>query len=443
MHVSSENQLNMRQLLAFFIPLGVSASLVTISHVIINSTLARSAQPEIVIASYAIAMSILGITERPAVLLRHTCSALVRDRISFRAMSTMTWYILSSIILLGLIISYTPVGEWVFVHLIGVNESLLGPVLDAYRILMFVSLFSGLRCLYHGVIITNLRTKWLTIGMIIRLAAMYALSLYFISTNQVNSGTVGAIIFLVGMTIECIVSVFEGRSLLKTLPEKRIDHTVEKKRQVFQFYRPLLYSSFIAVVIGPAINAALGKTTNIELSIASFAIAASLTQLVSSFFSYIHQIVLNFYNSDSSMVYRFTFILSFIPSLLLGILCYTPLGPWFMQTVMGINERLMTESLHTLRIFMIMTLIFPWLDFCNGLIMLRGQTKVMVWSQVSNVAVTIVTLLMAVQFAPAWNGMIGALSQSLGFAGEIAVVLYVLRMTAKNSSERFIGKGTA
>ncbi|UUZ93867.1 hypothetical protein LJK87_04030 [Paenibacillus sp. P25] len=42
-----------RRLLAFFIPLGISASLVTISHVIINSTLARSAHPEIIIASYA------------------------------------------------------------------------------------------------------------------------------------------------------------------------------------------------------------------------------------------------------------------------------------------------------------------------------------------------------------------------------------------------------
>lgn len=428
-----------RQLLVFFIPLGISASLVTISHVIINSTLARSAHPEIIIASYAIAMSMLGITERPAVLLRHSCSALVRDRLSFRAMGTIALYVLSAIFLFGLFIAYTPVGEWIFLHLFGVSESLVQSVIQVYRILMFVSLFSGLRCLYQGVIITNMRTKWLTIGMAIRLAIMYFISLYFITTNNVTSGQVGAIIFLAGMVVECAVSVLEGRSLLKTLPEKRENHTIERKRQVLQFYRPLLYSSFIAVIIGPSINAMLGKTNDIALAIASYAIAGSLTQLVSSFFSYIHQIVLNFYRLDASAVNRFALIISLVPTLLLGLLCYTSLGPWFMENVMGINERLMAASLHALRVFMIMTILFPWLDFCNGLIMLRGQTKVMVWSQAANVCVTLTTLILCISLTPGWNGMIGALAQSLGFGGELLVVLHVVKQTSK-STERSPGR---
>ncbi|UUZ80002.1 hypothetical protein LJK88_34115 [Paenibacillus sp. P26] len=130
-----------RRLLAFFIPLGISASLVTISHVIINSTLARSAHPEIIIASYAAPMSILGITERPAVLLRQTCSALVRDRISFRAMSLVSAYVLGAIFIMGGIISYTPLGAWVFTHLFGAEPELVGPMVQVYRVLMFVSIF--------------------------------------------------------------------------------------------------------------------------------------------------------------------------------------------------------------------------------------------------------------------------------------------------------------
>ncbi len=438
---NEERQLKMSQLLAFFIPLGISASLVTISHVIINSTLARAVHQETVIASYAIAMSMLGITERPAVLLRQTCSALVRDRLSFRAMSAITAMVLASIIAFGFIVSYTPVGESIFRHVFGVEDSLLHPVVNVYRVLMFVSLFSGLRCLYHGIIITNMRTKWLTIGMMIRLAAMYALSLFFIHTDRVTSGQVGAIIFLTGMFIEAAVSFFEGRKLVKTLPEKKEFHEIETKKQIFQFYRPLLYSSFIAVVIGPSINVALGKTGSMELAIASFAIASSLTQLVLSFFSYMHQIVLNFYRIDAAKVHQFAVLAGFIPALLIGLLGYTPLGPWFMQHVMGVNEQLMRESLHALRIFMIMTLIFPWLDFMNGIIMLRGQTKVMVWSQSANVIVTILTLMALVGLTPGWNGMIGALAQSLGLAGELAVVGYVLKTTSK-SYQQIPGRGT-
>ncbi|GLI05345.1 hypothetical protein YDYSG_13750 [Paenibacillus tyrfis] len=422
-----QTRITFRQLLAFFVPLGMSASLVTISHVIINSTLARAASPEIVIASYALPMSILGITERPAVLLRQTCSALVRDRLSFRALTAVSLYVLGAIFLIGAFISYTPVGPWVFLRLFGVDAAMVKPMVEVYRVLMFVSIFSGIRCMFHGVIIYNMRTKWLTIGMAIRLAGMYALSLYFIRTG-VTSGTVGAVIFLTGMVIEAAVSLWEGRALLKNeIPEKQPDHPIEKPSQVFRFYRPLLFSSVIAVISGPAINAFLGKTSDLKLAIASFAIAASLTNLVQSFFSYIHQIVLNFYRKDAASVVRFTLLLSLIPSLLIALLAYTPAGPWFMQHVMGINERLMQASLSTLRVFMLMTFVFPWLDFGNGLLMLRSQTKVMVWSQAANVCVTLLVLVLCVARTPGWNGMIGALAQSLGVAAEAAVVWAVLR----------------
>lgn len=432
-----EKRLTLRQLFAFFIPLGLSASLVTISHVIINSTLARAAEPEAVIASYSIGLSMLGIIERPAILLRQTCSALVRDRVSFRAMSGVAAYLLLGMLAAGLLISYSPAGEWIFLHAFGVDESMLDSIIRVYRILMFVSLFSGLRCLYHGIIISSLRTKWLTIGMLIRLAAMYVLSLYFIQTNRVTSGVVGAIIFLVGMCIEAALAAWEGHRLQRAMPEQKPGHTVRSKSEIFRFYRPLLLSSFLAVMIVPSINAMLGKTVDIKLAIASFAVAASLTQLVQSFFSYMHQIVLNFYRRDSAVVLRFALMCGFIPTVLIGLLCYTPLGPWFMEEVMGVSERLMTASLQTLRIFMFLTLIFPWLDFCNGIIMLNGQTKIMLFSQAANVTATLTTLIISIALVPEWNGMIGALAQTLGLAAEMSVVVYVLRTTAKSAERTF------
>ncbi|GAA3400914.1 multi antimicrobial extrusion protein MatE [Paenibacillus hodogayensis] len=429
-------RLTMGQLFAFFIPLGVSASLVTISHVIINSTLARSSDPEVIIASYAIGLSMLGIIEKPAILLRQTCSALVRDRTSFRAMSKVAVCLLIGMFAAGLLISYTAFGRILFLKLFGVETSMMEAIVDVYRVLMFVSIFSGIRCLYHGIIISHMRTKWLTIGMAFRLAAMYVVSLIFIHTTGVTSGRVGAIIFLVGMAIEAVLSYWEGSKLARSLPVKKEGHGIEKTGQILQFYRPLLFSSLIAVIIGPAINAMLGKTTDIKLAIASFAIAASLTQLVQSFFSYIHQIVLNFYRKDAALAIRFVMTCAFIPTILLGVLGYTPVGPWFMEHVMGVSERLMAASLHTLRVFMFMTLLFPWLDFFNGMIMLRGQTKVMMYSQAANVVVTLSALIVCIATAPGWNGVIGALAQSLGIAAELAVVVYAIRSSSSGVGRR-------
>lgn len=427
MNEPESNRITTRQLLAFFLPLGLSSTLVTISHVIINSTLARSPDPEFIIASYAIPLSFIALTERPVVLLRQTCSALVRDRISFRAMASVSNFVLISVMLVSALVAYTPLGEWVFRYLFAVEEALLQPIIHVYRILMFVIIFSGIRCLYHGIIIFNMRTKWLTIGMVIRLAAMYLLSLYFIHRG-VDSGQVGAIIFLVGMIIESAVAVMEGRRLLKKeIPEKKPEHEVETKSQIFKFYKPLLYSSFVAAIIGPAINAMLGKTVNIQLAIASFSLASSLNLLVLSFFTYLHQIILNFYNKDTQTVKRFVFIMAFIPGLLTGLLGFTPLGPLALTHVMGVSNDLMSGSLSTLRVLALYSLIYPWIDICNGIVMLRAQTAAMLKSQSMNMTVTICTLVLCVLLAPGWNGVIGALAQSFGVAAELITILWIIR----------------
>lgn len=416
----------MKKLWYFFIPLGVSASLVTISHVIINSTLSRAADPEHVIASYAIAMSLLGITERPAVLLRQTCSALVRDKQSFSATLTVAQLVFASIIAMGFVLSYSPLGAIIFKNIFGVEEDNVQSVIDVYRVLMFVSLFSGIRCLYQGVIIYQLRTKWLTIGMAIRLAGMYMLSLYFVHTG-VKSGIVGAIIFLFGMMIEAAVSYSEGRLLVRKLPEKVEKHAVESKRHVFSFYRPLLMSSIISVWIGPAINAMLGKTWDAQLAISSFAIAASLVMLLSSFFSYLHQIVINFYRIDAAAVRRFVLMLGFIPALLMGIIAFTPVGVLLLEHVIGIHGRLQEESIRVLQAFVLFALVMPWLDVLNGLVLVRGQTKLIVGSQFFNLLFTLITLIISVALSPEWNGTIGAWAQSIGMTAECIFVALALR----------------
>lgn len=430
----SKQKVKMSQLLSFFLPLGFSSTLVTISHVIINSTLARAPNPEFIIASYAIPLSFAMLTERPVILLRQTCSALVRDRVSFRALANMSLYIFSSIMLLCLLVAYTPLGEWVFRYLFGVDDSLIQPIIEVYRVLMFVAIFSGIRGLYQGIIISNMRTKWLTIGMIARLAAMYALSLYFIHIGFIT-GIVGAIIFLVGMIIEAGMAVWEGRKLLReVIPEKKADHPITSKKPIFQFYRPLLFSSFFSAIIGPAINAMLGKTVNIELAIASFAVASSVNMLVLSFFLYLHQIVLNFYRKDAQASKRFVFTVAWIPGILSCMLGYTAVGPFILTNVMGVSGELLTASLHTLRVITIYSFIFPWIDICNGYIMLIGQTKAMFRSQAMNVITTVSVLLLLVFVTPGWNGMIGAMAQSLGVLAELIVLLLFIRSLKKDSA---------
>ncbi len=423
--VNEEKILSTKKILVFFVPLGLSASLVMFSHMIINGTLTRGEDAEVIIASYVIAMSLFAITERLGVLLRNACSALVRDKISFKAMSTVAAYVVSVLMIISVTIAYTPIGKWIFSVLFGADPTMIDQIVDVYQILIIVTFFSAIRCLFQGVIIINRQTKWLTIGMIIRLIGMYVLSWIFIHNGNISAKT-GAYIFLAGMIIESIVSFIEGRFLVKKMIEKKKSHPITTKAQIFRFYNPLILSSLIIVMVGPIINVFLGRTNEIELAIAAYAIALSIAQLILSFFTYTHQIVLTFYKDHPKKVKQFTKMIGVIPTVILGIFCFTPLGAFFIEHILGANERLVEASLESLQIFMLMTLVFPFIDYCNGLLMLKSQTKMMVLSQSTNLIITFLILLIASTFVPSWNGMIGAMAQSIGMLGELIVLLLIL-----------------
>ncbi len=437
--MGDRSTLTFRQLLVFFIPLGFSASLTSVSHVVINGTLTRGDQAELIIASYAIAHSIFMMMERPVFLLRQTTSALVKDMISFKAMFGITTYVLIGLILFSSVIAYTPVGYWFFSTFFDADENIVKSIINVYRILLLVSIFSAYRCLYQGVIINRLQPKWLTVSMIIRLSVMLLFAFYFIWTENVNSAMIGGIIFLVGMFSEYVISYWKGRQLLKQFPYKLADHAITNKTQAFRFYSPMLFSGGLAVIIIPAANATMGNTMNITLAIASFALAMSILQLALSFFMYFHQIVLQFYDQHPRKILRWSFYLSLIPCLFVGVFSFTPIGFWFLHQVMGASESLSEATLFVLRMFIIKAILFPWIDFCNGILMLRKQTNVMILSQIVNVAFTIAMLLILVGNVPHWNGMIGALAVSVGVVGELAVVIYFI---LKNNNHHLLMKKT-
>ncbi|MEH7276439.1 multi antimicrobial extrusion protein MatE, partial [Neobacillus vireti] len=238
-YMKKMEELDLKTLLFFFIPLGLSASLVTLSHIIINSTLVRGENPEFIIASYAIAMSLFVITERLGGLLRQTCSSLIRDKKSYKIMANFSTYLIVSLMLVAFSVAYTPAGDFIFAKIFGAEQNMVKDIKGIYQVLIFVTIFSALRCLCQGIIIYNRQTKWLTIGMVIRLAAMYVLSLYFIHTGNIT-GKTGAIIFLFGMIIECIISFIEARVLVRKMPENH-EQQIKSKRTIFKFYSPLMF----------------------------------------------------------------------------------------------------------------------------------------------------------------------------------------------------------
>ncbi|UOQ43981.1 multi antimicrobial extrusion protein MatE [Halobacillus salinarum] len=438
------NRLTYRHLAGFFIPLGISGSLTSITHVIINGTLSRGDNATFIIACYAVAFALFGIIERPIIVFRQTSSALVHDQSSFRMLSRFMMYALGIIVAVSLIMIYTSAGSWVYIRLFQADQSMVETISNTFKIIVFVIILSGIRGIYQGVIINRFATKWISIMVVIRLAVMFLAAYLFVTFQYITSAT-GAILFLTGMFVECLMSIWKGHALLKPASSSNKHHAL-KKREIFNFYLPLVFYFVVQTVVVPIIYVFLAKTDNIEMGIASFALAFSITQMLLSFFMYTHQLVLQLYLNNKQKVVKFMIILSILPSILLAVLCFTPAGLWFMQTVMGADMELSVTTLGVLKFFMIKTLVFPWVDFLNGFLMLYRNTGKMMVAQVVNLATVIGVLMYFVLYHPEWNGKSGSLAASVGeLAGLILVAVIVVKMLEnkrRGKEKRYAASGT-
>ena len=426
------SEYTLSNILLFFIPLALSASLTSVSHVIINGTLSRAESAELIISNYAIAFSLFSIMERPALVFRQTSSALAKERSTFRALCSFFIKIMAILMFLCILISFSPLGEWMFTQFFNAEPENIPVLMNTFKLLAVVILLSGIRTLYQGIMINHLETKWVTYGVIIRLIGMITIALYFIHYAELLSSIAGAIIFLTGMLIECVISVWRGNRLNKAEPVNDEKQKSLTQKEIGRFYTPLMFYLSFQTVITPVIYACLSYVDNVNLGIASFALAYSVTNLIISFFMYTHQVVLQFYETNKKAVFQCIVIFSIVPSTLLVILCYTPVGMWFMDAVFGTSGPLAKETLNVLQFFIIKTFVFPWVDYLAGILMLKKKTGAMLRPQFYNLVTVAFILVICVILFPALNGRAGAIAASLGEMVGLIAVYFVVRRYKKN-----------
>src|SRR5690625_7720862 len=118
------------------------------------------------------------------------------------------------IMFISTIIAFSPIGPWLYTSVFNANEHMVDAISITFKVISIVIIFSGIRGLYQGIIINQLATNWLTVGVVARLVGMFSISYLFVALDYITSVS-GELIFLTGMFFECAVSVYKDNSLLR------------------------------------------------------------------------------------------------------------------------------------------------------------------------------------------------------------------------------------
>lgn len=412
----------MLRIIKFYIPIGISSMLAALTHVIVNSVLARSDTPDRTISTYAVALSLSFLIDMPLNAIRQTSSTYSRDRTSFRAVARLTLLLVGVLVGLSILIGWTPLGAGLFRKVFGVKEEMVLPTVHVYQVLAFLYVFSGLRGLFQGIIINQLRTGWMTLGMGIRVAVMFGMSWLFIHNGWINDGRAGAWIFFAGIMIECTVAVWEGWSLQTKLPPEREEDTVRRTRHLLPFYMPLLYSSVILVVLNPSIQAGLNSSFNATLAVASYAVAIQLSNMTAWFCASVHQIVIQFYRKEPRNVVTMVAALSILSPLFLWTVSTEFAGSWLLEGVMGLKGELLGAVRQLLLLITVQAALFPWIDYIAGKSMLYGRTRVILMGKLCSVTFSLLLLATCVYAFPGLNGALAGVVTSAGACVELIIV---------------------
>src|SRR5699024_9819438 len=128
-------------------------------------------------------------------------------------------YILIATMIISAILSYTPIGNWLYINIFNATENMVTAIDHAFRVITFKIIVSELSGIYEGIIINHLEMNWVTIGVVTRLVSMFNVSYFFILFGYITSVS-GGIIFLVGMIVEALISVYKGHDLIKREPKE-------------------------------------------------------------------------------------------------------------------------------------------------------------------------------------------------------------------------------
>mgnify|MGYP000860134344 CR=1 FL=1 len=412
---------NLPDLLRFYLPLAVTWMLMMFTHTIISAGLARTVNPTVSTAAYAVALSLAAIFEAPLVMLRQTGMALISSKQSFlvvRRVARITLLIFMAIVVA---IGYVPaLGRYVFQDILGVADELLAATIIAFRVTMLLPIASGLRCLYQSLILLNKHTTYISIGMFVRVGFMIVLIYCFSTFHWVVGPLVGAIALVSGIFIEGINAYWFGRKLIPE-GEKTI-----MPRAVWSFYLPLIDSSLFVAMGKPFINAGLARMPDAAISLAAFSVASSFAWVLISPSQNVHQVTMMFGRNpaDRPLVRKFAAAVAIISTTALLAVSFSPLGRWLLTNLIQAPAELIEPTLWGIRTLAFCPLILCWLEYNTGILLLTQATRLVSLAKTLNLLTTIAFVLTLAPFVP---GAIAApLAQLVGFASEGLVLQFGL-----------------
>ena len=438
-----EKEASYIDLLRFFIPLAVMPMMISLTHTIINASLARMPLPEMSIAIFTVVKSITNIANAPTIMGRQVMVSLVDSKDNYQKVQKFVWIMALVLFAVILLFGITPLGNFLLKDLIGIkNPKEIELAKTALIVTSFLPIVVLFRNIYQGMATALKRTKIVVPGVLLRLIIISAF-LWWVVSSEIMSGVMaGSIAWIVGIAIEGSFIfgfiVYYYNSPLKAA-EKMPEHGQGNLNfiKIFKFFTPLALMMLLTKALQPIIQSGVARGQSPTISLAAYGVAWTTVFLFSGSLRMLNQLSMVYidkvYDHNWEKVKRFSIMAGFLISIIMVIVALTPVGYFLLHRIIAVSKEVTDLAQQTILAFSFYPIIRAFRESYWGVLMKQRTTKVIASAKTANLIIvsliilTVLGLLSLSTIIPA--AVVGAIAFTLG---ELVETIVIWRSTINN-----------
>lgn len=369
-----------RQLFTLFLPLALSGIFFPLAAPVVNAALARTADPALALAAFAVGRGLSNALVSPLFSLRQVTTALAKDRQTLGVIHR--WSAILGIGATSLLL--IPTIPYFYEALV---PGLMGIPADIARMahpVLFVLAFSPLlvvgRGYYQGTLVRYGRTGPIGTGALLYLvgtAALLALGMAF----DLLDGALLAAVALFGGQLLYMAAVWPPyRRVVATQVPKHDPEVAPHQRSgryLMGFYWPLALATVILSLSEPLLQAGMARLPLAELALAAYPVCTSLSWLAGVPLWNIQQLAIAQITDRASFVAvrRFVLTASLVLTGAMVLMAVPPFAGWIFGYLMGLEGAIMDMAIDGFRILVPMPLLMGGRSLYHGVLISQDATR--------------------------------------------------------------------
>jgi len=432
-HSDQDNSagLTTHAVLRFWLPLAASWLLMATEKIAVNAVIARTAEAKLQLAALGIAFSLALAVESPIISLLTTSNALARDRESFRLLHRFMLGLNATLIVVMLLLGFTPLFDLVVVRFIGTPAEVAVKVRPVVWAMTLWPAAIGFRRFYQGVMIRYGYTRQISYGTAVRFLTAAGVALAGLAWGKLDGATLGGLALCASAIAESAFVAYVSWPAVQKVKRTGVpaQTTPLTLRDLLRFYTPLTLTSAISLSTAPLINFGLARSPYPIESLAVWPVVDGQLFVVRSFGLSLQEVVVALLNSQAALktLRRLATMLGLGSLALLLSIAFTPLAPWWQHSIAGLDGELTGFAVAALQLAALLPLLSVILNMLRGIVIAGRATGFIAQATVVNLAALGTVLLTGAKLGLLPGASLAAVAMTLSQLAESAWLWHTSR----------------